>query len=82
MAFRLCKREGERHGFSNRHPYKTTESAGTAEEFGYLSRPYDSSLRCTQDYVWAEYSRPCGNDFEMLLSRRLLSVKTPSESPS
>jgi hypothetical protein len=23
MAFRLHKRDGERHGFSNRHPYKT-----------------------------------------------------------
>src|ERR1700739_1711641 len=23
MAFRTRKREGERHGFSNRHPYKT-----------------------------------------------------------
>src|ERR1700733_12715519 len=25
MAFRPCKREGERHGFSNRHPYKNSK---------------------------------------------------------
>jgi hypothetical protein len=24
MAFRLCKRDGEKHGFSNRHPYKNS----------------------------------------------------------
>jgi hypothetical protein len=35
MAFCLHKRDGERHGFSNRHPYKTEN---TAERRALLQR--------------------------------------------